>query len=558
MIRRLAIGLLALLAAVALPAAAQTRAWLDRGEISEGETVALNIATDQAVDQIDYAPLRAQFALGGQSVRRQFDWVNGQARRQAVFSVGLRPRGPGTWTVPSLRVGNATTAPLQLVVRAPTVQPATPDSDVFVETMVDAEHPYVQQTVGVTVRLNYAIPLLSGQLDLDPPAGASLQRVGEDIQYQRMLGGRRYEVLERHYLLIPERSGPLLLPGARLTAIRAAGFTGPLFEDDRTPVAAAAPARLLQVRPIPADAPSPWLPLYGLQLRYLRAPTQAFAGAAATVEVELEAEGATAAQAPALEWPATPGVQVFPEPAQAQERFVSGRPRVSVRRVFALVPQQPGALSLPGPQLAWWDADAGRAQRATLPPLRLQVAPGNAAAVSAGDGAAPAAPAAVPAAPRAPSPAVGPQAKVWPAIHRDAGDALALWLWGGVLALALLAAGVAGVRRWRARRAHGSVLTAEAPAAPALSSALASGDLAAIARALTAGAGVAGEDLDAVCARLELPEQVQAVRALQAARWGGGAPAAALQLLRRVFAAGPRWRAPVRHAQAALPPLYPE
>lgn len=558
MIRRLAIGLLALLAWAALPAAAQTRAWLDRGEISEGETVALNIATDQAVDQVDYAPLRAQFALGGQSVRRQFEWVNGQARRQTVFSVGLRPRGPGTWTVPALRVGNASTAPLQLVVRAPTVQPATPDSDVFVETTVDAEHPYVQQTVGVTVRLNYAIPLLSGQLDLDPPAGASLQRLGEDISYQRMLGGRRYEVLERRYLLVPERSGPLLLPGARLTAIRGAGFTGPLFEDDRTPVAAAAPARLLQVRPIPADAPSPWLPLHAVQLRYLRAPTQAFAGAAATVEVELEADGATAAQAPALEWPATPGVQVFPEPAQVQERFVDGRPRVSVRRVFALVPQQPGALALPGPQLAWWDADAGRAQRATLPPLRLQVAPGNAAAASVGDGAAPAASATVPGAPRAPLPAAGPQAEARPAVAGGAGDALALWLWGGVLALALLAAGVAGVRRWRARRARGPVPVAEAPAAPALSAALARGDLAAIARALSAGAGVAGEDLDAVCARLERPEQVQAVRALQAARWGGGAPEAALQALRRAFAAGPCWRAQARRVQAALPPLYPE
>lgn len=558
MIRGVAIALAALLACAALPAAAQTRAWLDRSEISEGETVALNIATDQAVDQVDYAPLRAQFALGGQSVRRQFEWVNGQARRQTVFSVGLRPRGPGTWTVPALRVGNASTAPLQLVVRAPTVQPATPESDVFVETTVDAERPYVQQTVGVTVRLNYAIPLLSGQLDLDPPAGASLQRLGEDLRYQRMLGGRRYEVLERRYLLVPERSGPLVLPGARLTAIRGAGFVGPLFEDDRTPVTAAAPARLLQVRPIPADALQPWLPLHALSLRYLRAPTHAFAGAAATVEVELEADGATAAQAPALDWPPTPGVQVFPEPAQVQERFVNGRPQVSVRRVFALVPQQPGALSLPGPQVAWWNADAGRAQRAALPPLRLQVAPGNAAAASAGDGAAPAA---SPVVSRAPSPAAAPQAEARPAAADgvgDAFDALALWLWGGALALALLAAGMAGVRRWRARRAHGSAPAAETAAAPALSAALASGDLAAIARALTAAAGVAGGDLEAVCARLRAPNQVQAVRALQAARWGGGAPEAALQALRAAFAEGPRWRARPRRARPALPPLYPE
>nr|WP_275672456.1 BatD family protein [Thermomonas alba] len=538
--------MLALLAWVALPAAAQTRAWLDRDEISLGETVVLNIATDQAVDQIDDAPLRAQFELGGQSVRRQFEWVNGQTRRQTIFSVGLRPRGAGTWTVPALRVGQASTAPLRLVVRAPTVQPATPDSDVFVETTVDTEHPYVQQTVGVTVRLNYAIPLLSGQLDLEPPAGASLQRVGEDISYQRMLGGRRYQVLERRYLLVPERSGPLLLPGARLNAIRGAGFTGPLFEDDRTPVAAAAPARLLQVRPIPADAPSPWLPLHALQLRYLRAPTQAFAGAATNVEVELEADGATAAQAPALAWPATPGVQVFPEPAQVQERFVDGRPRVSVRQVFALVPQQPGALSLPGPRVAWWDAEHGLRRVTALPPLSLQVAPGLA---STG------APAPAAAAP-APAPAIARPLPAAPAVA-GAREERTFWLWLGVLTLALLAIGLAG---WRLRRpSPAAQVSAPRPAAPELPAALASGDLAAIARALSAEVGAAGEDLDAVCARLESPEQVRAVRALQAARWGGGAPEAALQALRQAFAKGPRWRAAARAtADDALPPLYPE
>ncbi|MFZ5607794.1 MAG: protein BatD, partial [Pseudomonadota bacterium] len=115
--------------------------------------------------------------------------------------------------------------------------------------------------------------------------------------------------------------------------------------------------------------------------------------------------------------------------------------------------------------------------------------------------------------------------------------------------------GVAGVRRWRARRAHGPAPAAEAPALPV---ALASGDLAAIARALTGAAGCTGEDLDAVAARLQDPAQVEAVRALQAARWGGGAPEAALRALRPAFAAGPRWRAVARATADPLPPLYPE
>ena len=120
-----------MLMALLLPLAAlgQTRAWLDRDQISMGEVVALNIATDQPVTQIDTTPLRASFDLGGQSVRRSFEWVNGRMRRQTVFALGLRPRGPGVWSVPALQVGADRTAPLRLVVRPPTVEPAQPESD---------------------------------------------------------------------------------------------------------------------------------------------------------------------------------------------------------------------------------------------------------------------------------------------------------------------------------------------------------------------------------------------------------------------------------------------
>lgn len=536
-----------LLALAALPAFAQTRAWLDRAEITYGETVALNIATDQAVAQIDYAPLRAQFELGGQSVRRSFELVNGRSRTVSVFSVGLRPRAPGLASIPPLRVGNASTAPLRLVVLEPTVQPAGADADVFVETGVDAARPYVQQAVGVTVRLNYAIPLMSGQLDLDPPAHASLQRVGEDIQYQRMVGGRRYNVVERRFLLIPERSGPLLLPGARLNGVTGSGFMG--FDGERRPVSAAAPAQRLQVLPIPAGAPQPWLPLRGLTLRYLQAPKQAFAGQAASVEIEAVADGATAAQMPEIAIADVPGAQVFAEPAQVDEQFVEGRPRSTVRRTFSLVPTRPGALVVAGPRIAWWDAVNGVARVAELPSLRLQVTPGAKAGAE----------------PDAASPAAQPAQEAVPAAAQSAASRTSDvrdWrgMWIGLLAL--VAAAVIAFLWGRGRNAARAA-TKEPPAAPgtpgpSLASALKAGDLAVIAHALAKDAGLATEDLDALRARLADPAQADAVRQLQAARWGGGDVQAALRALRAAFASGARWRQTKQEAKSLLPPLYPE
>lgn len=553
MSRLFARALLFLLALAALPVSAQTRAWLDRAEISYGETVALNIATDQPVAEIDYAPLRAQFEIGGQSVRRSFELVNGQARRTSVFSVGLRPRAPGLASVPALRVGNASTAPLRLVVLAPAVQPASADADVFVETSVDALQPYVQQAVGVTVRLNYAVPLLSGQLELEPPARASLQRVGEDITYERMLGGRRYSVVERRFLLIPERSGPLLLAGARLNGITGGGFSGPMFDDDRRPLSAAAPDTRLQVRPIPANAPQPWLPLHRLTLRYLQAPAQAFAGQAAQIELEMVADGATAAQVPALEIAEVAGAQLFADPPRVEEQFVDGRPRTTVRRRFSLVPSQPGLLSVPGPRIRWWDAGGSSARIATLPALELRVAAGanaaggevpTAAAVDAVavDGSTGAAPRAAGASPRLPD---------WKAVMA--------WLLPLVLlgvALAIIAA-----RRRRARAGADASHQPQAPAVapqPSLESALHAGDFGDIRRALAAQAGLQRDDFDTLLARLDDRAQAEALRRMQAARWGDGDQQAALQALRAAFVGGARWRQTKQGTQSLLPPLYPD
>ncbi len=550
MSRMYARALLFLLVLLALPVSAQTRAWLDRAEITYGETVALNISTDQPVTEIDYAPLRAQFDIGGQSVRRSYTLASGQTRRTSVFSVGLRPRAPGLASVPALRVGNASTAPLRLVVLAPAVQPASADADVFVETTVDAMQPYVQQAVGVTVRLNYAVPLLSGQLELAPPARASLQRVGEDITYERLLGGRRYSVVERRFLLIPERSGPLLLAGARLNGITGGGFIGSMFDDDRRPLSAAAPDTRLQVRPIPAHAPQPWLPLHQLTLRYLQAPTQAFAGQAAQVELEMVADGATAAQVPALDVGVLAGVQVFADPPRVEEQFVDGRPRTTVRRRFSLVPARAGALLVPGPRIVWWDAGSGSARVAELPPLQLQVVAGanagdDAASARSGGGATPDASKDATSRPTGAS----PRSVDW--------KRMSVWLPLVLLAVALA---IIAARR-RTRLDAGTSHQPDAPAAappPSLDAALRAGDFGDIRRALAAQAGLPTGDFDALLARLDDPAQAEALRGMQAARWGGGDLPVALQAVRAAFSGGARWRQTKQGAQSLLPPLYPD
>jgi hypothetical protein len=525
-------------------AQAQTRAWLDRDRIESGETATLNIETDQLVATPEYAPLLRDFTLSGHTSRRSMESVNGRTTTRTLFAVALQPRREGVIGIPSLRVGNASTGPLTLTVLPASAAPAQAGDVAFLETEIDADAPYVQQAVGLTVRLYYAVPLVSGELEQPQPQGATLRKVGEDLQYSREAGGRRYNVVERRYLLIAERSGPLTLPGAHFSGQGVGGFFDDIFGDGRRALNASSRARILQVRAAPANASQPWLPLRELQLRYVSAPQRARAGEAATVVIEALADGATASQLPELQLDAGGGAQVFAEPVRADERFVEGRPRTIVTRRFSIVPANPGRLQIAPPRIDWWDARSGVARTATLPPLALDVAAGVA-----------------PAKVDAPAPSVatdddgrisipGIQGRVLP---WAAATALFALLWFVTLFWAL-----------HRRPAATRVAEKSTPGAPPsavdasmLRRTLAEGDLGAIAETLCALASPPVADLDALRERLDDPAQRDAIISLQRARWGGGDAAAARAAVRKAFTAGARWTSLPSSNRELLPPLYP-
>lgn len=540
------LAVLVLLSLLSLAATAQTRAWLDRDRIGLGETVTLNIETT-ADSAPDYSPLEQDFTISGRSSRRQFELANGRSRTRTLYAVALRPQAEGVLTIPALRVGNQSTQPLALVVTPASQAPARAGDDVFLESEADDGDPYVQQSVGWVVRLYSAVPLVSGQLDQPAPEGASLRKVGDDAQYTRTIGGRQYQVIERRYLLIPERSGPLTVPGAHFEGRGAAGFFDDFFGRGGGALQASSAPRTLQVRPIPDGATQPWLPLHDLQLRYTATPQALRVGSAASVTIEAVADGATAAQMPELELPPIDGVQVFADPVQADESFVDGRPRVKLTRKFSLVPSQAGAVTLPGLRLGWWDVGANRARTARLPPLQWQVAGGSPNAAAAAG----------------PAPATTPQPAGTAPVSTADGGGNRVWIAVAVLfaALWLLTLLWALQRRAAAPTPAGGAAPAAVrkPADPAvLRRALDTGALGDVADALCALADPPARDVDELRARLSDPAQREAVDAMQRARWGDGDGTAARAQLRSAFAGGPRWLGSGRKAESPLPPLYPD
>lgn len=546
--RRCAIALLVLFALIAPAAHAQVRAWLDRDRIEAGETTTLNISTDSAQGGPDYAPLERDFILSGHSSARSARAENGRITVSAQYSVVLQPRREGVITIPSVRIGNQTTPPLSLTVAPMSRVPAKAGDAAFIESELDDGDPWVQQAVGLKVRLYTAVPLVSGQLDQAQPEGATLRKVGQDLQFSQETGGRRYNVIERRYLVIGERSGRIVLPGARFRGQGVGGFFDDLLGDGRRPLAADAPDRVIEVRAIPASAPQPWLPLTDLRLRYVALPHGARAGESATVQIEAIADGAVAAQLPELALASNGAAQVFPATLQSDESFAEGRPRTTLSRTFSIVPTRAGALRIDPPRIEWWDVRAGVARTATLPPIELQVAPGTGANGN-----------------------VAPDAPADPVATNDTGDGRISipGIQGRVLPWAAAAAAFALLwlftLMWFLGRHPPRTTNADSPAPvgktprPDLRRALADGDLGDIAETLCASVDPPAADIDALRTRVADTDQRDALDALQRARWAGGDPRAAREGLRRAFARGVRTIAAERPARGhdPLPPLYP-
>lgn len=538
---------------------AATRAWLEQPQVVLGQAVTLNVETDAVSATPDLTPLMRDFEVEGQSDSRSVRLVNGRMSTSTTFSLTLRPRRAGTLAIPALQVGNERTAPLTLEVGATATARAASNGLVFVETEVDDPSPYVQQSVGVTVRLYYATPLVSGQLDLDPPDGALLQRVGEIVQSSREIDGRRYSTAERRFLLVPERSGALTLPGARFEGRGAGGWMDDLLGGNSREVNITGAPRALQVRAQPAGAPQPWLPVRDLRLRYTAVPQQLRTGEAGTLTIETTVIGATQAQLPEVPAPSVPGAQVFAEPPQFDERFVGGTPQVTLTRRYSIVPSQAGTLVIPGTAMAWWDVRAGAARRATLPDLTLPVvvgsgAPSSAQATSAARGAATTTTGAGDDILLEGERRVPPH--LWPWLA--AGFAV-LWLVTLVWALTRRAAASSGQRaRVRAEAVAPNTAAPATHTAADLKRALDAGDLDDIEDVLRGMARPAAVDLDDLHRRLASSSQRTAVDLLRRARWAGGDAGQARMALREAFRGDPDWKtaAPVA-VDEPLPPLYP-
>lgn len=484
MIHCIAVALLA--GVLSLPALATVTTSLDRTHVALGDTVRLLVQTDASTDkQPDIAPLQQDFDILGSSHGSSTQIVNGHMSSQTQVTLFLSPKHEGTIRIPPLSWGSEQSAALALTVGGSDNAPAQGDTGqsgaapVSMSATLDQKHPYVQSSVVLTLRLSVGVPLTQASLEMPGSADVLVKQLGEDTQTTESRNGRSYQVIERKYLLIPQRSGQISLKGPTLDAqVRDANmpdinsFFGNAFGamplgrlmGSTRPLRLSAESIVLNVQPRPASATgADWLPAQKVTLEESWRPDNAsvHVGEPLTRHLHLTALGLTGAQLPDLSKLMTvpDGIKPYPDQAKTDDSVRSGTMLGSRDQDIALIAGQPGHYELPALKVAWWDTVANVQREATLPARTLDVLPAAGGQVAPAPPAANNAPAALP---TQDTPGKALQVDLPPG---SLSAHVSVWPWvSAVFALLWLGTGVAW---WRARRASKVIAPTPSTASPA-------------------------------------------------------------------------------------------
>ena len=392
-LRRLLIILtLCLATMVASDSYAALTAKVDRTVLDSNETLRAELRYDGQVftGEPDFGPLTKDFEVLSNSRQQNYSNVNGKTESYTAWTLELRPKRAGILLIPSLTFKKEVSNAIELRVRAaPSNSSANPGTQpIYTETTVDANTPYVGQQVILTHRLYTSVQLRDFALSELAIDKAVLHRLG-DTQYQKVINGRNYLVLEVKYAIFPQSEGPLIIPSLRFGAYEVNNRSqfGVFNNRGNQIVRDTEPKSLVVAARPPQASIDGWMPSTSVTMeqRWSGDIDSVTVGEPVTRTITIRAEGLSAAQITPLQEPQGNNYRGYPDQPQLDEIVTTNGLTATRIESLALVPNNSGEITLPPVELIWWDTNSNKRRVASLPSITLQVSPSENTDVAAND-----------------------------------------------------------------------------------------------------------------------------------------------------------------------------
>lgn len=359
---------------------AELSAKASRTVLDSNETLQLRVRLDAQAfrSEPDFSPLQKDFEILSNNRQQQYSSVNGKAQSYTDWNLTLLPKRTGIILIPSLKYKKQISNAVEITVRAASTSgnSAAGKQPIYTETLVDKSAVYIQEQIILTQRLYTSVQLRDYSLsELDIP-GAILQRLG-DNQFQKMINGRNYLVLEVSYAIFPQSSGKLNIPALRFGAYESTSRSQfGAFATRGNRVFRDTQSKTVDVMAKPAHVPvNEWMPSSKVELtqQWNNDLNNLTVGEPVTRTIRISAQGLTGAQILPLTIAPSSQYKMYPDQPQLDQQ-ISGEGILGTRtESLALVPNQVGEIILHAIEMRWWDTVQQRMQTASLPATRVQI-----------------------------------------------------------------------------------------------------------------------------------------------------------------------------------------
>jgi hypothetical protein len=356
-------------------------ATIDRNPVMIDEAIRLTITADGSADRdaFDSSPLLKDFVVGRTSVSSQTSIVNFDTKRTTVWTTTLFPRKEGTFTIPSLTIEGKSTKPIQVKV-IPVQEQSNVARDYFVTTDIDIKEAYLNQQLLYTVKLFLSSNIERGSLQAPEMQNAEIKQLGDDKQYTDIVNGRRYQIIERQFAVVPQASGEFTLRGPVFTGEVMAANTNQRFGFfNRTQqINRVGPDITVNIKPIPQGIDYPWLPSEMVRVDEEWPQGDTFvAGEPVTRIVTLTALGVVEEQLPDIPEFYPPNFKLYPDQSNTTT-VEKDQSLISQRQTsLAIIPTQAGNFVLPEITVPWFNTLTQQTEYATIPARSITVAPAS-------------------------------------------------------------------------------------------------------------------------------------------------------------------------------------
>ena len=388
----------------------------------QGDPITLRIESNKSQkDEPDLSVLEQAFDVKGTSANSQISIINGKRSYKKIWNIELQAKTSGDLTIPEIKVGKEQTNAINISInKLPPEVAAETKKHIFIEAAVEIDNAeiYVQQQIPYTVKFYYDAAMQTGEVILPTIENANLRIVGNEKKYQVVRAGTKYVVVERRYVISPEKSGKLIIPPTIVQGRMAltngdsaqlrkrmnevdmlnelffdlnnqTGFTNPFdpFFSRRSigptrPYKASSESIEVNVLPVSKDfTGSAWLPAEEVKMQdsWTTNPPSLKVGEPVTRTIIMQVKGLASSQIPEIYIPKAKGMKVYPEQAKG-ETPNDGNTIYGIQRVdISYIPDKSGPVIIPEITVDWWDVKNKKQQTYKLPEWNLTVAAGEAA-----------------------------------------------------------------------------------------------------------------------------------------------------------------------------------